>query len=169
MRRSYTARSVEGYRGAMIGLKVLGIRLLPPEDSPVLLLQEDGGTRCLPIWIGHAEAAAIAMALESEAAERPLTHDLLADVVRLVAEDGSVSVDAVREGVYEGTLTLGETSLSARPSDCVAVALRLGWPISCPRVLMDQVGVEVDPAPADEVEAFRAFLDSVHADDFTDE
>lgn len=155
----------------MIGLEVMGIRLVPPEDSPVLLLREEGGTRCLPVWIGHAEAAAIALALEHEHLERPLTHDLLATVLTMLAADtpGEVVVDDVEEGIYRARLTFKELELDARLSDGVAVAVRLGWSITCPRRLMDQVGVEVEAAPADEVEAFRAFLDSVNADDFTDE
>nr|WP_269451961.1 bifunctional nuclease domain-containing protein [Tessaracoccus coleopterorum] len=75
----------------------------------------------------------------------------------------------MNDGVYEAELHVGGHIIDARPSDCVAVALRLGWPIQCPRSLMDQVGVEVEAVASDEVEAFRAFLDSVNADDFEDE
>lgn len=151
----------------MIGLEVLGIRLLSPEDPPVLLLREEEGTRCLPIWIGNQEAAAIATVLEAEVPERPMTHDLLAAVVTLLDPDiGMVTITGVNEGIYRAELHLGGHVIDARPSDCVAVALRLDWPIQCPRELMDQVGVEVDAASTDEVQAFRAFLDSVNADDF---
>lgn len=154
----------------MIGLDVLGIRLISPDEPPVLLLQEQGGTRCLPIWIGHTEAAAIAGALEGETPQRPMTHDLLADVVAMLGDaPGSVTITAMVEGIYDAVLEVGEHKLAARPSDCVAIAVRLGWPIQCPVALMDQVGVEVDAAETDEVEAFRAFLDTVNADDFEDE
>lgn len=153
----------------MIALEVVGVRLLSADDSPVLLLQESNGSRCLPIWIGHAEAAAIATALEAVAPERPMTHDLLAEVVRLHTTHGKVLITAIEDGIYQAQLMVGEQQLIARPSDCVALALRLGWPIECPVELMDQVGVEIEPAPADEVEAFRAFLDHVQPDDFTTE
>lgn len=153
----------------MIGLEVIGIRLVSPEDPPVLLLQEEGGTHCLPIWIGNQEAAAIASALEGQVPPRPLTHDLLAALLSVMAPDGGVvEVLAMEDGVYEAQLRIGEFSIEARPSDCVAVAVRLGWPIQCPRELMDKVGVEVSGSAPDEVEAFRAFLDSVNADDFED-
>lgn len=154
----------------MISLEVIGIRLVSPDDPPVLLLQERGGTRCLPIWIGTQEAAAIAAALESEPPERPLTHDLLAAVLSIVSSDGGeVQITEIHDGIYEASLHLSEFAIQARPSDCVAVALRLDWPIRCPRSLLDQAGVEVSEGARDEVEAFRAFLDSVNPDDFEDE
>lgn len=154
----------------MIGLEVIGIRLLTPEDPPVLLLREEEGSRSLPIWIGNQEAAAIASALENEVPQRPMTHDLLAAVLSLVEPDvGMVVISGMEEGVYEAELHAGGHTIDARPSDCVAVALRLGWPIRCPRELMDKVGVEVEAASSDEVAAFRAFLDSVNADDFEDD
>lgn len=153
----------------MIMLEVAGIRLLSPEDSPVLLLQEQGGTRCLPIWIGSQEAAAIASSLEGEEHERPMTHDLLALTLQKLSPEGRVIIQDIEDGIYHAVLEIGGEVLEARPSDLVAVAVRTGWPITCPTALMDQVGVEVEPVQTDEVEAFRAFLDSVNADDFEDE
>ena len=150
----------------MIGLDVLGIRLISPEEPPVLLLKEKDGTRSLPVWIGSAEAAAIAGALEDEEPIKPLTHDLLASVVGLVSDDGRVEITDILDGIYDATLYVGERAIEARVSDAVALALRLDWPILASQHLMDQVGVEVEAPQADEVEAFRAFLDSVNADDF---
>lgn len=154
----------------MIGLEVLGIRLISPEDPPVLLLQEAGGTRCLPIWIGAPEAAAIAVAIEGQEPERPMTHDLLATVLKLVDPgEGRVRITSMEDGIYRASAHLGDKEIDARPSDLVAVAVRLGWPLECPRSLMDRLGVEIDPAPTDEMEAFRAFLDRVTPDDFEDD
>ncbi|MHA6511878.1 bifunctional nuclease family protein [Tessaracoccus sp. Z1128] len=154
----------------MIRLEVLGIRLISPDEPPVLLLQEGEGTRCLPIWIGNMEAAAIAGGIEGTDPPRPLTHDLLAQVLTLIPPGtGRVEIRSVEEGVYQAVLVVGDREIDARPSDCVAVAVRLGWPIECPTALMDQVGVEVEAAQTDEVEAFKAFLDSVNADDFDSE
>lgn len=170
-----TARSTEpcaelGYCCTMIGLEVLGIRIISPEDPPVLLLQEAGGTRCLPVWIGAPEAAAIAVAMEGQTPERPMTHDLLASVLALLEPgEGTVVLESIDDGVYRATLHAGGHEVDARPSDLVAVAVRLGWPIQCTRALMEHAGVEVDPAPSDEVEAFRAFLDRVTPEDFEDD
>ncbi|MBB1512842.1 bifunctional nuclease family protein [Tessaracoccus sp. MC1679] len=154
----------------MIHLDVLGIRLVSTEEPAVLLLQERGGSRCLPIWIGTIEAAAIASGMEGPESARPMTHDLLAALLPLIDPgQGRVEILAVEDGVYRAQLHLGEHVVDARPSDCVAIAVRLGWEIQCPAALMDEVGVEVEAAQTDEVEAFRAFLDSVSADDFEDE
>ena len=151
----------------MIRLEVLGIRLMSPEDPPVLLLQERGGSRCLPIWIAAQDAAAIAVAIECQVSERPMTHDLLATVLQLIEPaEGRVVIEGMDEGIYQASLHIGQFEVDGRPSDLVAVAVRLGWPIECPRSLMDHIGVEVDPAPSDEMEAFRAFLDKVTPDDF---
>ncbi|MFT3886717.1 MAG: bifunctional nuclease family protein [Arachnia sp.] len=153
----------------MISLEVIGIRLLSPEDGPVLLLGEEGGTRSLPIWIGSGEAAAIAAALEDEVPQRPMTHDLLATLAARLGPAGEVFITGMHEGIYDAILRLGGEEFQIRPSDGVALAVRLGWPVRCPRALMDQVGVEVEGGGTDEVEAFRAFLDSVSAEDFEDE
>lgn len=156
----------------MLNLEVLGIRVLGGDDAPVLLLNEPSGTTLLPIWIGHVEAAAIALQLSDDAnVNRPLTHDLLANVIAQFAGEaaGRVIITHMEGGLFYARVRVLDLDLDARPSDAVALALKLGWPIQCPRTLMDQVGVEVDELPSDEVDEFRAFLDSVNADDFSDE
>jgi uncharacterized protein len=163
---------INPYDRGMIGLEVLGIRVLGGEDSPVLLLNEVGGHKILPIWIGHVEAAAIALQLTDEhAIDRPLTHDLLADVIHAFAGEaaGRVIITEMDEGVFRSRIRVLDLDIDARPSDAIALALKMGWPVQCPRALMDQVGVEVDELPSDEVDEFRAFLDSVNADDFSED
>ncbi|MFV0429035.1 MAG: bifunctional nuclease family protein [Arachnia sp.] len=153
----------------MIDLDVVGFRLVEPEDTPVLLLQDSGGTRVLPIWISSLDAAAIAVVLEDEsAAPRPMTHDLLASALREMAGDdeGRAVITEMNDGIYFARLEVGDASFDCRPSDAVAVALRLEWPIGCSEQLMDQVGVEVAEADTDEVQRFREFLDTVNPDDF---
>ncbi|SDL74068.1 bifunctional nuclease family protein [Tessaracoccus oleiagri] len=160
------------YDRGMVDLEVLGIRVLGGEDSPVLLLNESGGHRLLPIWIGHVEAAAIALQLtDDQAIERPLTHDLLAEVIHEFAGEatGRAIITEMDEGIFKARIRVLDLDVDARPSDAVALALKLGWSVQCPRALMDQVGVEVDELPSDEVDEFRAFLDSVNADDFSEE
>ncbi|MDO5736309.1 MAG: bifunctional nuclease family protein [Propionibacteriaceae bacterium] len=156
----------------MIDLDVIGIRLASPEDIPVLLLRESGGTRLLPIWISTVDAAAIAIVLDdSEQFHRPMTHDLLANVLDEVCagKPGVVKITEMRDGVFFASVTAGDFVFDARPSDAIAAALRLEWSIECPEQLMDQVGVEVDESETDEVEKFREFLDTVTPDDFENE
>lgn len=154
----------------MIDLDVIGIRLAPPEDSPILLLRESEGTRLLPIWISSVDAAAIAIVLDDEKPfHRPMTHDLLATLLDEMGDAGVVRITEVVDGVFHAVLEVGEYVFDCRPSDGVAAALRLGWTIECPEQLMDQVGVEVDEPETDEVERFREFLDSVTPDDFESE
>ncbi|MGV8847403.1 bifunctional nuclease family protein [Tessaracoccus sp.] len=156
----------------MIDLDVIGIRLASPEDIPVLLLRESGGTRLLPIWISTVDAAAIAIVLDdSEQFHRPMTHDLLANVLDEVSagKPGVVKIVEMRDGVFLASITAGDFVFDARPSDAIAAALRLEWSIECPEQLMDQVGVEVDQSETDEVEKFREFLDTVTPDDFENE
>lgn len=153
----------------MIELDVIGIRLAAPDDSPVLLLREREGSRLLPIWISSVDAAAIALVLEGDDGfSRPLTHDLLAVTLQILAgqDEGIVRVTSMLDGVFHAVIEAGDTVLDARPSDAVAVALRLGWEIEAPGQLLDEVGVEMDEAGVDEVERFREFLDSVNPDDF---
>lgn len=153
----------------MIDLDVIGIRLASPEDTPVLLLKESEGTRLLPIWISSVDAAAIAIVLDdSEEFHRPMTHDLLANVLDEVSDGrpGVICISEVKDGVFFASITAGSFVFDARPSDAIAAALRLAWSIECPEQLMDQVGVEVDESETDEVEKFREFLDSVTPDDF---
>lgn len=154
----------------MISLDVIGIRLAAPEDSPVLLLRERLGSRILPIWISSVDAAAIAVVLDGDTSfDRPLTHDLLGTVLLELAEgpaEGVVRITEMRDGVFHAVIEVGELALDARPSDAIAVALRLDWDIECPSQLMDQVGVQMEESGADEVEKFREFLDSVSPDDF---
>lgn len=156
----------------MIDLDVIGIRLSSPEDMPVLLLKESSGTRLLPIWISTVDAAAIAIVLDdSEQFHRPMTHDLLANVLDEVSEGtpGRINIAEMRDGIFFATINAGSLVFDARPSDAIAAALRLEWKIECPEQLMDQVGVEVDQSETDEVEKFREFLDTVTPDDFENE
>ena len=109
-------------------LDVLGVRVEMPTSQPIVLLRERDGGRHVPIWIGAAEATAIAYAQEGVEPPRPLTHDLLVDVIAAVGRElTTVRIDAVLEGVFHATLVLDDaTEISARTSDGVALALRAG-------------------------------------------
>lgn len=147
---------------------VMGVRVEMPSNQPIVLLREVEGDRYLPIWIGAAEATAIAYVQQGVVPPRPLTHDLLKDVVgavgRTVAE---VRITRLEDGVFYAELDLGDGAIvSARPSDAIAVALRTGSPILVDDAVLDEAGVAIPDEEEDEVERFREFLDQVTPEDF---
>jgi len=122
------------------------------------------------IWIGAAEASAIANALEGVVPPRPLTHDLFVTTLNeLGHSDVRARITAVRDNTFFGELEVDGHVISARPSDVVALAVRLGIDVRCPAELLDEVGVQSEPNERDEVEKFREFLDSINPEDFTNE
>ena len=149
-------------------LDVLGVRVEMPTSQPIVLLRERDGGRRVPIWIGAAEATAIAYAQEGVEPPRPLTHDLLVDVIAAVGRElTTVRVDAVLEGVFHSTLVLDDgTEISSRTSDGVALALRTGAEIVATDEVLDEVGIEAPDENEDEVAKFKEFLDEVSPEDF---
>lgn len=142
-----------------------------PSNQPIVLLREVGGDRYLPIWIGAVEATAIAFAQQGVVPPRPLTHDLLKDVLSATENDlAEVRILDMKDGVFYASLVLGSgVEISARPSDSIALALRTGSRIVCSEELLDEVGLAVPAEQEDEVEKFREFLDHVTPDDFEQE
>lgn len=148
-----------------------------PASAPVLLLREcEGQRRVLPIYIGRAEAAAIHVALQGQDPIRPLTHDLIGLVLaELNAELKRVAVVAISEGTFfaEIDIARGELTsrLSVRPSDAVAIAVRLGVDVVVDEEVMDVASQpgdsEQEPGPDNGlVEEFRRFIDDVSPEDF---
>ncbi len=147
---------------------VVGVRVEMPSNQPIVLLREVAGDRYLPIWIGAVEATAIAFAQQGVVPPRPLTHDLLKDLLGATGNELSeVRITEVREGVFYAMLVLASgVEVSARPSDSIALALRTGTKIVCADDVLDEAGLEVPEEDEDEVEKFREFLDSVSPEDF---
>ncbi|NLA28679.1 MAG: bifunctional nuclease family protein [Propionibacterium sp.] len=151
----------------MVKLDIMGVRVEVPSNAPMLLLKESGGERYLPIWIGAAEASAIVNALEGIVPPRPMTHDLIADILSQLGHvDLEGRITTVTDGTFFAELWVDGHAISARPSDVAALALRSGFKISCTEELLDQVGVELFEPAEDEVEKFREFLDQISPDDF---
>jgi bifunctional DNase/RNase len=155
-----------------IPVELVGVRIELPSNQPIVLLKETEGTRYLPIWIGAAEATAIAFALEGVEPQRPLTHDLLKlSLEALDARVQRVVVTEMRDGIYFADLVLSrdgtEIAVSSRPSDAIALAARTAAPIFVAPAVLDESGVEIrDEEEEDEVARFRNFLDSVKPEDF---
>ncbi len=144
-----------------------GVRIDLPAGVPMLLLREVDGTRGLPIWIGAAEASAIANVLEGATPPRPLTHDLMADLLEALGHTlTAVKITEVEEGTFYAVIEVDGEQVSARPSDAVALALRVGAPIYAAEDVLAEVGVEIPAPREEEVEKFREFLDNVSPEDF---
>jgi len=147
---------------------VVGVRVEMPSNQPIVLLREVAGERYLPIWIGAAEATAIAFAQQGVVPPRPLTHDLMRDLIGAMGNElNEVRITEMRDGVFYAVLVLsGGAEVSARPSDSIALALRTGSRIVCAEDVLEEAGLEVPEEEEDEVEKFREFLDSVSPEDF---
>ena len=147
---------------------VLGVRVEMPSNQPLVLLREVTGERYLPIWIGAVEATAIAFAQQGVVPPRPLTHDLLKDVLDATGNElTEVQIVDVKDGVFFANLVLASgVEISARPSDSIAIALRTGARVVCAEDVLAEAGVAVPAEQEDEVERFREFLDQVTPEDF---
>src|SRR5215470_7030461 len=135
-----------------------------PSNNPIVLLRERGGDRYLPIWVGAPEASAIAFAQQGVVPPRPLTHDLMRDMITAFGRTlEEVRIIAIRDNVFDGGLTVG-----SRSSDAIALALRVGCRIVGADEVLEAGGVAVpdEDDNEDEVEKFREFLDQISPEDF---
>jgi bifunctional DNase/RNase len=155
-----------------VEMQLVGVRVELPTNQPIVLLREREGERFLPIWIGPVEATAIAFALQGIVTQRPMTHDL----IKSVLEEVGVTIERIvitelRETTFYATLEMardGATySVSSRPSDAIALAVRSGVPIfAAPDVLSDAGIIIHDEDEETEVQKFREFIESVSPEDF---
>jgi bifunctional DNase/RNase len=139
-----------------------------PTNNPIVLLRERDGGRYLPIWIGAAEAAAITYAQQGVVPPRPLTHDLLRDVLAVLGHElTEVRIVALKDSVFHAALVVdGSVEISSRASDAIALALRTGSPVLVDPAILDEAAIVVSSEEDDEVERFKEFLDHVSAEDF---
>ena len=163
-------------------MELIGVRVELPSNTPIVVLRERSGQgRTMSIFIGGPEATAIAFALEGVETPRPLTHDLMKNVLdELSVSLTSVVITELRDTTYYAELHLvasGEASVvSARPSDAVAIASRVGCPIMATEGILDEVGfveesIEEDDDeqgtdPDEVVEEFKTFIENVNPEDF---
>jgi uncharacterized protein len=149
-------------------LTVVGVRVELPSNQPIVLLKETAGDRYLPIWIGAVEATAIAFAQQGVVPARPLTHDLLKEVLEATgATLTAVTITDLRDGVYYADLQFASgVTVSARPSDAIALAIRNGTTIYAEESVLAEAGVAIPDEQESEVEEFKRFLDEVSPEDF---
>ena len=155
----------------MVELSLVGVRVELPSNQPIVLLKESEGDRYLPIWIGAVEATAIAFALQGIQTPRPMTHDLLRDILgeAAIAVERIVISDLVDQTFY-ATIRMSSDAktveVSSRPSDAIALAVRTNTPIYAAEEVLEQAGIELRDDEETEVEKFREFLDQVSPEDF---
>lgn len=158
----------------MIEVTVAHLGLDRSTNTPVVILREKDGSRVLPIWIGPAEASAIAMVIQGVKAPRPMTHDLLKQlVVGLGAQLRRVVISQVKDNTYFAELLMSRDEelfqLDARPSDSIALALRLHAPIYTSDDLLDERSVEEPEASGDpdqEAQRLKDYLQRMDPQDF---
>ena len=152
-------------------MELTGVRVELPTNQPIVLLREREGERYLPIWIGAAEAAAIALSLQGVVTPRPMTHDLLRSILENLSVDvRRIEVTELRESTFFATISMNrqgeEYEVSSRPSDAIALAVRMSVPIFVDEAVLEEASILIPDDEDDEVEKFREFLDTVTPEDF---
>jgi uncharacterized protein len=143
--------------------------------QPIVLLKTTEGNKFLPIWIGHPEAAAILMKLQDASTPRPMTHDLVTDLLaRLEARVVRIAVTELRENTFYALITVAvngsEIEIDSRPSDAIALAVRAGAPIFAADDVIEESAIEFEHEDVNEeevVEEFKKFLEDVKPEDFS--
>jgi bifunctional DNase/RNase len=158
----------------MIEMSLAGVRIELPGNQPIVLLREAGGERFLPIWIGQPEAAAIALALQGVVTPRPMTHDLLKNILEEMAvQVSNIVITELREGTFYAVINMRRNGtsfeVSSRPSDAIALAVRLGCQIFASEDVLEEAAIPIPEGEGgedDEVQKFREFLENVNPEDF---
>jgi uncharacterized protein len=142
--------------------------------QPIVLLKTAEGNRFLPIWIGHPEAAAILMKLQGASTPRPMTHDLVTEILsQLDAQVVRITVTELRENTFFAEITVqqdgSEIQIDSRPSDAIALAIRADAPIFAADDVIEESAIEFEGEDVDEeqiVAEFKSFLDQVTPEEF---
>jgi hypothetical protein len=166
-RRALGERSVQE-------MVIYGVSFDMVGKQPIVLLKTVDSNKFLPIWIGHPEAAAILMKLQGASTPRPMTHDLMVDVLgELEAKCLQVAVTELRDNTFFATVTLAvdgrEIEIDSRPSDALALAVRAGAPIYAAEEVIAESAIEFEhdvEDTEDVVDRFKEFLDEVSPEDF---
>ena len=155
-----------------INVEVNSIRLEVSSETPILLLLDPSTQKVLPIWIGTIEAVSIAYAQEGVLHDRPQTHDLLLNMVE--ALDGTineVNISNIEENTYFADIILntinGTVTLSARPSDAIALALRSNIPVTVNQDVFETNSIDLIIDNSNEIEEFKEFIKDIKPEDFS--
>jgi uncharacterized protein len=162
------------WRNVVQEMVIYGVSFDMVGKQPIVLLKTVEGNKFLPIWIGHPEAASILMKLQGASTPRPMTHDLLCEMLgELDVKCTQVSVTELRENTFFASITLSvngrEMEIDSRPSDAIALAVRAGAPIFAAEEVIAESAIEFEhniEESEDVVERFKEFLDEVTPEDF---
>lgn len=155
-------------------VQIYGVSFDMVGKQPIVLLKTVDDNRYLPIWIGHPEAAAILMKLQGADTPRPMTHDLMVDMLDQVeTKVERITVNELRDNTFFATIVLSvngtEIEIDSRPSDALALAVRVQAPIFVAEDVIEESSIEFDQGIEDNeqvVEKFKDFLDDVSPEDF---
>ena len=154
-------------------MEIYGVSFDLVGKQPIVLLKTADGNKFLPIWIGHPEAAAILMKLQGATTPRPMTHDLVTDILgQLQATVTRITVTELRENTFYASVTVQqdgqEIDIDSRPSDAIALALRADAPIFAADEVIEESAIEFEGEEVNEevVAEFKRFLDHVTPDEF---
>src|SRR5579872_5418862 len=169
-------RAAREDRPPMVEMSIYGVSFDLIGKQPIVLLKTAEGNRYLPIWIGHPEAAAILTKLQGATVPRPLTHDLLVNILgELDVEIVRVTVTELRENTFHASITIAqngnEVEIDSRSSDAIAVAVRAHAPIFAADDVIEESAIEMEGDEVNEeeiVDEFKRFLDRVSAEDFVE-
>jgi len=158
----------------MIEMVIYGVSFDLVGKQPIVLLKTADGNKFLPIWIGHSEAAAILMKLQGASTPRPMTHDLVTDMLeQLDAQVTRITVTELKENTFYASITVAqngsEIEIDSRPSDAIALAVRAEAPIYANERVIEESAIEFEGEEVNEeeiVDEFRKFLDDVSPDQF---
>jgi bifunctional DNase/RNase len=158
----------------MVEMVIYGVSFDLVGKQPIVLLKTADGNRFLPIWIGHPEAAAILMKLQNASTPRPMTHDLVTEILgQLNAEVVRITVTELRENTFFAQITVqqdgSEVEVDSRPSDAIALAIRSDAPIYAAESVIEESAIEFEGEEVNEeemVDEFKKFLENVSPDQF---
>ena len=144
--------------------------------QPIVLLKTQEGNKFLPIWIGHPEAAAILMKLQGATTPRPMTHDLVTEMLsQLDAQVVKITVTELRDSTFYAQITVqqdgSEVEIDSRPSDAIALAIRAEAPIFAADRVIEESAIEFEGEEVNEeeiVSEFKQFLENVTPDEFAE-
>jgi uncharacterized protein len=157
-----------------IKMSLEGVRIEMPTQKPIILLKEENGNRYLPIWIGAFEATAIALEMSNIKTPRPMTHDLITNILStLGCKIQKIEICDIKDNTFFALISMKNSKketieIDSRPSDAIALAVRCGCDIYAAEHVIKSAGLEIQSIE-DEVEKFKDFLDHVTPEDFKEE